>query len=191
MKWRYFPLQNVANLLSRFSTQISEGSEGLNSKFCWVLCVLGVFFQQNSLNFFIRFINQINLLGISRHFCCCLKVRRSHACHGIYFLFHGNTRDMASTRLPISLCIRLHVQAFAFIRLVFARNRTTDLYVQLWLFTLVQSITCTIKSLKPKCPFPRIWANKCYSEIVLCPRPYLFKELLWYFLHTVTHSSYN
>ena len=28
----------------------------------------------------------------SRHFCY-FKVRGSHACHGIYFVFHGNTLD--------------------------------------------------------------------------------------------------
>ena len=67
-------------------------SEGLNSKFCWLLCVLGVLFLRNSLNFFIRFINHINLFRISRHFCC-FKVRGSHACHGIYFVFHRNTRN--------------------------------------------------------------------------------------------------
>ena len=69
-----------------------EISEGLNSKFCWLLCVLGVLFLQNSLNFLIRFINHINLFGISRHFCY-FKVRGSHVCHGIYFVFHGNTRE--------------------------------------------------------------------------------------------------
>ena len=50
---------------------------GFYSKFCWLLCVLGILFLQNSLNFLIRFINHINLFGISRHFCY-FKVRRSH-----------------------------------------------------------------------------------------------------------------
>ena len=34
----------------------------------------------------------ISLAYISRHFCY-FKVRGSYACHGIYFVFHGNTRD--------------------------------------------------------------------------------------------------
>ena len=87
------PCQSFIKIFHAFfgCLQISEGSEGLNRKFCWLLCVLGVLFPQNSLNFFIRFINHIDLFGISRHFCY-FKVCGSHACHGIYFVFHGNTR---------------------------------------------------------------------------------------------------
>ena len=90
--------KNLANLISRFFTLSSAVCKSPKARKAWIANFVdffvfwACFLLQNSLNFFIRFINHINLFGISRHFCY-FKVRGSHACHGIYFVFHGNTRD--------------------------------------------------------------------------------------------------
>ena len=39
----------------------------------------------------LKMIHAYDFFCTSRNFCY-FKVRGSHACHGIYFIFHGNTR---------------------------------------------------------------------------------------------------